>query len=268
MKTTKYKVEQFHGFKETDYYFQLTNGRKITTILHTHEFYEISILLNGSIVQVVDGREQLLQAGDCVLLSPKNSHTFHSQTENTNIFCLSVTPKKYHEMEKALGVSPTLLTPFKIDIPFYLHHAKRLFFISLEEQIVRLNYLLADLFKTNMPLKKALPMEEYPPFLREALQKIRTPERLEQGVPALLELTGYSRAQLCRLTKSVCGKTPFEILSQIRMEIAKEYLEKSDLSLEKIAELTGYNSVSQFHSAVKAFYGKTPGRLRKESAYH
>ncbi len=268
MSVIRYTIEQFHNFKETDYYFQLTNGRKLSSVFHSHAFYEIVVMISGSVVQVLDGKDQLLQAGECVILSPANSHTFHSQEENTNIFCVSVSQKKYEEMERALGIRPACGQPFKIDADAYLHHANRLFFISQEEQIIRLNYLLSDLFKTNTPLKKASTLEDYPSFLREALQKIRTPEHLERGVPALLALTGYSRAQLCRLTKAVCGKTPFELITQIRMEIIKEYLEKSDLSLEKIAEVTGYNSLSQFHSAVKNFYGKTPGQLRKENLYH
>ncbi len=270
-KPIKYTMCEFDNFAENHYYFQVTNGRKLSSVQHTHEFYEILFPLSGGTTHCTDGKHTRLNVGDCVLLSPKNAHYFHSQDADTNMFCLSFSAEKYRTMKKALGFAPTAAHAFPVRVARYERAIDGLFYAAQEERIIRLNCILADLFQESRSFKDKTifeSAESYPPFLAEALQKLRTPENLERGVPALLQLTGYSRAQLCRLTKQYCGKSPFELIRQIRMEIIKEYLEKSDLSMEIISEKTGYKSLSQFHAAVKEFYGKTPGKIRTELKYH
>ena len=97
-----------------------------------------------------------------------------------------------------------------------------------------------------------------------AIEKIRRPENIAGGVEKLAELAGYSRTHLGRLIKSHYGKTAVQLLHDIRMSLALEYLEKTSFTIEKIAEYIGLSSLSQFHSSFKKYYNCTPSVYRKQ----
>jgi AraC-like DNA-binding protein len=53
-----------------------------------------------------------------------------------------------------------------------------------------------------------------------------------------------------------------EVLEKQRMELAKDYLEQSQLSLDEVAVLLGYSEQSSFGRAFKRWTGSTPQRFR------
>lgn len=69
---------------------------------------------------------------------------------------------------------------------------------------------------------------------------------------------------LCAVFKSYTGQTVFEYMNQYRVDAAKELLEKEDLSISKISELTGFHSESLFYQKFRHFTGTTPHAYRKQ----
>ncbi|MBY6197356.1 AraC family transcriptional regulator [Vibrio hangzhouensis] len=58
-----------------------------------------------------------------------------------------------------------------------------------------------------------------------------------------------------------------DIKSEIRMEVAREYLLNTKISTQEIAHLVGYSDVANFYRAFKKYQGVTPGDFRlNESA--
>ncbi|HEY6740518.1 MAG TPA: AraC family transcriptional regulator [Actinopolymorphaceae bacterium] len=58
---------------------------------------------------------------------------------------------------------------------------------------------------------------------------------------------------------------PRDFLRRVRLQHALGYLRNSTLTLQAIAELTGYDSVSHLSRHVKAATGATPGSLRRRA---
>jgi AraC-like DNA-binding protein len=58
------------------------------------------------------------------------------------------------------------------------------------------------------------------------------------------------------------GSSFREILTQVRKNLALDYLERSNLSLEEIATLLGYGDAANFNRAFGSWIGDTPGRYR------
>ena len=48
---------------------------KILTVLHSHHYYEIEILLYGKVIEVVNGEETVSEPGGFVFVSPNDIHT-------------------------------------------------------------------------------------------------------------------------------------------------------------------------------------------------
>ena len=102
-----------------------------------------------------------------------------------------------------------------------------------------------------------------PQQLLLAIDSFRKPENINGGVAKLAELSHYSKMQLCRLIKKYFGKTPIDLILDIKMNLAKEYLEKTSYSIEKIAYDIGFSSVGQLYSVFKKQHNCTPSKYRK-----
>lgn len=62
------------------------------------------------------------------------------------------------------------------------------------------------------------------------------------------------------------GTSYQRILAEVRALLAKEYLVTTDLSIEQVADLTGFSHVANFQSAFKRWVNQTPAQFRKHYA--
>ena len=79
----------------------------------------------------------------------------------------------------------------------------------------------------------------------------------------LSKLAHLEKSYLVRLFRSETGKTPIELLIEMRLTKASDLVATSDLSIYEIATLCGYNTVSFFISKYKQRYGMTPAVHRR-----
>ena len=63
---------------------------------------------------------------------------------------------------------------------------------------------------------------------------------------------------LCTVFKQYTGETIFEYRNRFRVETAARLLQMEDLSVSKVAELSGFRSECQFYQKFKAHTGMTP----------
>lgn len=69
--------------------------------------------------------------------------------------------------------------------------------------------------------------------------------------------------RLAHLFKSETGMSPQRYLTLVRLQKAKDHLETSFLSVQKIGAAVGIPNPSQFTKSFKAAYGMTPVEYRK-----
>lgn len=106
----------------------------------------------------------------------------------------------------------------------------------------------------------------YPEPLRKALVFLHgTYTRSDVGISALPEIAGVSNPTLIRMFHQYCGKSPMEHLTEMRMELAKNLLESTDLSIKEIAGRVGYNDPLYFSSVFRKFSGMSPRAFRRFS---
>lgn len=73
---------------------------------------------------------------------------------------------------------------------------------------------------------------------------------------------GVSPQHLCRLFRSAMGCRPMEYLAKRRIQEAKSLLADSALSMEEIAERTGFCDSSYFGRLFRRYEGISPGKFR------
>lgn len=100
-------------------------------------------------------------------------------------------------------------------------------------------------------------------LIARALRLIR--ENVSQGITAehLLRETGLSRRAFYRRFQDQVGRTPHTEISRVRLAQVKRLLRDTNMSLEKVADLTGYCSSAHMSVAFKREVGIPPGEFRR-----
>ncbi len=75
---------------------------------------------------------------------------------------------------------------------------------------------------------------------------------------------GASPQHVCRIFRQTLNMRPFEYITRVRLQRAKEILAGQDTpQLAKVASLTGFNDTSYFCAVFKEYEGMTPVEFRK-----
>lgn len=91
-------------------------------------------------------------------------------------------------------------------------------------------------------------------------------ERMSNSELSVEDLSGelcVSRVQLYRKIKTVTGKSPVEIIRQIRLTKADRLLSETSLNISEIAYRVGFSSPSYFSKCYRDYFGKIPTDRQK-----
>lgn len=96
-----------------------------------------------------------------------------------------------------------------------------------------------------------------------ALQYMKNNLEKQITLDELANIVGLDKNYFVRLFKNTYGKTPINVLIDLRMERASDLIENTNMTVSDIAETCGYNTVSYFISEYKKHFGITPHKQRK-----
>jgi len=71
---------------------------------------------------------------------------------------------------------------------------------------------------------------------------------------------GVGYTTFYRKVKAITGKTPVDIITELRLKKANEYLETGEYTISQIGYMTGFSSPSYFTKVYKKYFGKTPNQ--------
>ncbi len=99
-------------------------------------------------------------------------------------------------------------------------------------------------------------------LVANAVRLIREDSNKGLNVDNLCQRLNVSRSTLDRRMKSALNRSPKEEISRIRFREVERLLIETDLTMETIAELTGFTHSHYLQAAFKQIYGETPGGFR------
>lgn len=76
----------------------------------------------------------------------------------------------------------------------------------------------------------------------------------------------YHKSYIIQIIKKRYNQTPAQLHNHFRLEEAKNLLIKSDYSIQRVAEETGFYDSAYFSKKFKEYYGQTPRDFRKSLA--
>ncbi len=247
-------------------------------LMHTHSYWEGFYVVRGACSHISGSSVGKLLPGTLYLLKPYVEHSFADKDEKDLFlhrdFCIgdsllkeccdNIDPNLY---EKFI-LSPKKIFSLDIDKHEQSFLEKRLDAFNIaRDGITRAS--LAKLFvDTLLQLFVENDMNINPKYdetFSRLLILLKNKDVLYEGIPKLIELSGYSHGHICRLFKQYTGQSPVKILTDLRMQQAETMLTQTDFPIIYISNEIGYPSMSRFISLFKRYYNMTPYQYRKNT---
>jgi AraC-like DNA-binding protein len=83
-------------------------------------------------------------------------------------------------------------------------------------------------------------------------------------IPIIASYVGTNQCYLKKGFKEVTGQTIFEFLQENRMVKARHILQNTDQSIQEVASMVGYASISSFSQTYKNYFGISPSIEQKQ----
>lgn len=260
--------------------------------MHTHNFYELNIVVEGTGAHYIEDNVFPTSAGDVFVLPPNYRHGYWSE-DNLNIFHLIL---PHHVIEKHaadLNRFAGYKTLFEIE-PYIRRNCEERAFLHLsDEQLARLrldtdnllsvleqpeseenNVLfeirsilivctLARLIETESRLK--LSGSAFPDalFIIRAIEFMNNNYADKISINDLAVTANMSRSTFLRRFTAMCKISPNEYLTEIRVKKSCELLKNANLNITEIAQACGFFDCSHYIRVFGKLCGTTPLAYRK-----
>ncbi len=243
-----------------DYYFRP----------HIHSMGQLYVVLDGSVVYEVDGKEHLLKEEEGFWVHPGSIRSPRANSRHGRYFIA------VYELDPDPGPVSEMASPFRLN-----REARRdvlRFAESLNSNsrntVRRILFeklclsILGDAFFDRLErLHDSVPISPglEPPQVARAEVLMQANAGHPLSVDELARLTGVSRATLGRLFKRYRGQSPAVRCQELRLLQAKQLLQQTGESITTIAMATGFSSSQHFSTTFKRAFGISPLRFRKLS---
>lgn len=250
--------------------FHMFIYNKVVSIsgLHEHDYYEFTVVLTGRYYQHINGKRVLLERGDFVFIPLGSHHQSFYEFGATRILNVGIS-KAFFE-QHYFSLLPSRFVASQV------YQIKHEFLTYIESVIVSLNFrdgefnefLEVVTFYIVNRLRHHRESEvttDVPVWLKITVEKMHNKTHFgEKALANMVLLSGKSQEYLTRATQRHYGKTPMQIINEIRIDFARKQLEITNYSVTDIAFESGYSSPSIFIKNFKKLTSVTPKHYRKK----
>ncbi|MBQ9009577.1 MAG: AraC family transcriptional regulator [Clostridia bacterium] len=281
------QVQEGSIFPLTRDVFIFRHPRYTRLLLHTHDFVEIDFVVKGSFRLHFEDTVHEFREGTVCLIAPGSRHDVEISDEST----------VYTFMLRRSTFEATFFSLLSRD------DTLSLFFRNILQQKQEPNYLMFHIGDTGFSrglteraMLECFTIDDYAnicavsmihlifaEFLREAgdspqfyhyhmgknFSAVLNYIRHHYQTVTLTQLSEqfhYSKPHLCALIKQNTGVSFSDLIRQIRMSRARDYLLNTDLPVTDIADIVGYNSSDHFSRVFRSTFDCSPREYRRTNA--
>ena len=263
-------------FKSPDKEFRFHFWYNGATNKHSHDFFEIFIILQGKIRHVCNGKESILSENSICLIRPGDVHQFTKIDNGSAVqFNVSMTPQIFHSIcglfseylySKLCNESNLICLTLRKEETESLSQLLNLLHSTDEtHQDLRTNIVKTFIVNALLYLQTSLKSDKvFPEWFADFLGKVHSPDYFLQPVHKLYQLVPYSQPRLNAYFHQYMGCTLVAYLTKFRLNYACNLLKYSNYSVLQIAEMSSYNNVSHFNHTFKKYVGCSPKEYRAQ----
>ena len=258
------------------YAFDLWNQPDNENSIHHHDFFEISIILQGESLYLIDGEWKTVRSGDVLMFNPgvdhaekqlinTYSHQLHIGIKNFKLYGLE--ENHFPNSSSLLSIQDNQLKVFDKAwqlIEEFNQQQTNFHFIGralvMEMMILLLRSLekeeqFQDAAHTNQSDRMNQVVQLITTYMENNYAK-------EISIEQLATLYYVSPTYLSKIFKDLTGVSPINYLIQIRLKNAHQMLEKQDLTVKEVAKAVGYEDAYHFSKSFKKHFGISPSVVK------
>ena len=242
---------------------------------HSHNYYELFLVVKGNVCHVVNEREQQLTEGQLVFIRDFDLHDYkRGDGSDFEFINLAVSRDTLNTLFDFLGPgfpSRELLGasyPPMVSLSEKEKEKLSYDFIELSKnvdpQVVRckaralLTYIFSHYFFQYVEQEQSIPG-----WLEILYEQMKRPRNFVKGAARMYELSGKSREHLTRCMRQYYDTTPTEYVTGLRLGYAANLLLISNLKVTDICYECGFENLSWFYKVFAGKYGLTPAEYRR-----
>lgn len=229
------------------------------------DFY-LMFLTEGELTVTLDDGERVATAGSILLFPPNQRYRYRYAGGNQLCYYWVHFTGSYAERFLAeCDFSPLPLCKRSERESSAPSKFRRLFDLY-EEQSPLQSHLLSCALE-QLLLSIALSIEQHPKtiHLEKSLRYIHSAYHTELRIPELAKMENLSHSRYIALFREQTGLSPTAYLIGLRIRIACELLQTTDLSVGQIALTVGYSDAHFFSKLFKKYVGSSPKQYRQET---
>lgn len=245
---------------------------------HYHEYYELFLLLDGTVTHEINGERVPLGKGDLVFVRPSDIHDYHlEEGERFSMLNITVGKSTAESLFSYLGagfcaealLSARLSPSVRLNESDFVHVMLQMNGIRAigEEETERLStalrILLFRMFTRFFGNYKESHKDEAPAWLLALCREMERGDNYIYGTERMLALTNKSREHLARSMKKYMGVTLSEFVNGLRLNFAANMLRNSNHAIAEIVFESGFGNISWASTLFERRYGMTMSAYRK-----
>lgn len=244
-------------------------------VSHWHEDIEFLLAEVGELDYSVNCNKVHVKEGDCIVVNSNNIHFGYSdEKQECRIACALLSPillYNPHFSENGIPLIENKDVPFvyldkNVEWQNYvIQKVKKIFEITNKPySLLKIQGLFCEIWATLC--EKASPTisanEKNVLTLKNILNFIENNFQSSLRLAELAKAGNVSQSKCNELFNEFLNQSPLNYLMRFRIQKSLVYLKNSNLSLMRIAQLTGFSGTSYFIEQFKKFMGTTPKKYR------
>ena len=258
---------------------------------HSHDFYELNIVLRGRGIHYIEEQAYLLRRGHVFVIPPHVKHSyeniggldvFHILIHNRFIAKYSDELEALPSYSQMFNTEPVLRSCNEHDLFLNLdgeqmqelnENLEQLYILSEmdcpEQETMKNSYALYVIAKICGFYRKQYSLccrtngNSRQHLLMESIRKIYAEYNQKLTISNLAEAAHVSRSVYIDMFKEFLHCSPGEFILQYRIEKVKQLLEQSALSVTEIAQETGFYDSAHLSRIFFRFTRRKPGEYRR-----
>ena len=227
------------------------------------EDYYLLYLIKGELRVRLDEAIWVAHSGDVVLFPPKYRYRYeYDAREPLEYFFVHFTGSYAEKLLRDCGFSP---------LPYAAHTAAdhriceafhKLFEHTQKQDFLQKQRLACALEEILLTVAKST-REAAGRSLESSLRMIHNGYHTELNIPALAKAENLSHSRYIEVFRKQTGLSPTAYVIRLRMQVACDLLESTDLSVAQIARMVSYDDPHFFSKLFKKHVGISPTQYRK-----
>ena len=243
---------------------------------HRHPDIEINYCLGGSYSIKIDHTTYDIDKGDLIVASPMAAHEILSAQGDNNLLVIVVGTTLLSEYFEYFRNLPSSAHHFK------LNHSFDSELCSLLEETANLKQnptdfselkIRGNLHKICACILEKMSCESKDVRINKNMRSVSNIEKAlelvyhnyneELKIEEIAELCGYSASNFCKVFRKITGTTFHNFLNNHRVQVAKDLLRETDVSVEDISYAVGFSNTKTLCRVFKSIVNCSPGQYRK-----